>query len=183
MKVAVISDIHENFNNLLRALELMREKQVEKILCLGDFINPGITKVLADCGIPVFSVWGNNDGDKVLIVKISMAEGSSLSLGDTTYASLTIDGKNIFMTHYPDLVRMAAMSGIYDVVFYGHDHLKKQAQQENCLIVNPGELSANKTRTATFAIYDTAANQVEFVEVQGVVTLTTDYVEEFFSRD
>jgi putative phosphoesterase len=182
MKVAVISDIHENFNNLLRALEIMRQRGVEKILCLGDFIHPGIVKVLVDCDIPVFSIWGNNDGDKVTIVKMSLSDGSSLELGDKTYASLEIDGRKIFLTHYPDLALPLARSGMYDIVFYGHDHLKSEDRAEKCPIVNPGELSANKTKTATFAIYDTVSNEYEFVEVDNVVTLTSDYVEDFFAR-
>lgn len=182
MKIAVISDIHENFNNMLRAMEIMRQRGVEKILCLGDFIHPGIVKVLVDSDIPVYSIWGNNDGDKVTIVKLSMSEGSSLELGDKTYASVEIDGRKVFLTHYPDLALPVARSGMYDIVFYGHDHLKSENQAEKCPIVNPGELSANKTKTATFAIYDTVSNEYEFVKVDNVVTLTSGYVEDYFAR-
>ena len=112
MKIAVLSDIHENFNNLLRALDMIRELGAEKILCLGDFMNPGIAKELARCGIPVFSIWGNNDGDQVTITKIALQEGSGLEIGDKTYAVIELDSRQIFMTHYPDLVKPAALSGI-----------------------------------------------------------------------
>ena len=182
MKIAVISDIHENFHNLLHALEIMRMRQVEQILCLGDLIHPGIAKVMVDCGIPTFSIWGNNDGDKVLIVKMSLSEGSSLEMSDKTYALLEFDGRNIFITHYPELVEPVARSGLYDAVFYGHDHLKYSGRAGECLVINPGELAAQKTKMATFVIYDTSTNQVEFVEIEKPVTLRSEYVDDYFSR-
>ena len=177
MKIAVISDIHENFHNLLKALEIIREKGVQKILCLGDFINPGVAKVLVDCGIPTYAIWGNNDGDKVLITKMSMAPGSSLELGDKTYAMLEVDGRSIFLTHYPDLVAPAAASGMYDVVFYGHDHLRREGQEGDCLVANPGELAAFKTKKATFLVYDTEENLIEFLDIKDAATLKTEFVE------
>jgi len=182
LKIAVISDIHDNFNNLLLALDTMRERGVEQILCLGDIINPGVAKILVDCGIPTFTVWGNNDGDKVTITKFSLAPGSSLEVGDKTYASLEMGGKKIFITHYPDLVGPIAASGLYDVVFYGHDHLKRSGQFAKCLIVNPGEVSGIKTREATFAVYDTDSNQVEIITLGESVSVRTDYVEAYFSE-
>lgn len=177
MKVAVVSDIHDNEHNLLRSLERMKEQQVENILCLGDIINPGVAKILADCGIPVFSIWGNNDGDKVLITKLSLSKESFLEVSDKTYASIEIDGRSIFMTHYPDLVRQAALSGIYDVVFYGHDHTRYDGLIGECLVINPGEISAQKTRTATYALYDTVLNQFSFVELEDAVHIRTETVD------
>ena len=181
MKIAVLSDIHENFNNLLRALDMIRELGAEKILCLGDFMNPGIAKELARCGIPVFSIWGNNDGDQVTITKIALQEGSGLEIGDKTYAVIELDSRQIFMTHYPDLVKPAALSGMFDVVFYGHDHLKSEAQIGDCLIINPGELSAHKTKSATFAMYDSDANRAEFHNVQKSVSTRTEFVDQYFA--
>ena len=183
MKIAVISDIHENTHNLLLALEIMHSQEVEEILCLGDLMNPGIAKLLAGCGIPVFSIWGNNDGDKVAITKISLEGGSDLKMADKTYATLEIDGCSIFMTHYPDLVKPAVLSGLFDVVFYGHDHLKSEALIGDCLIVNPGEIGALQTKTATFAIHDTDANQAEFIEIENPASTRTDFVEQQLKKE
>lgn len=181
MKIAVISDIHENLNNMLRALDLIRDHRAEKILCLGDLINPGIAKELAHCGIPVFSIWGNNDGDKVTITKIALQPDSELEMSDKTYAAVEIDERHIFMTHYPDLVKPASLSGMYDVVFYGHDHDRSEAQIGECLIINPGELSAQKTRSATFVIYDTEKNKAEFITVEKFVSTRTEFVDQYFA--
>lgn len=173
MKIAVISDIHENSYNLLKALEICREYNVEKVLCLGDLINPGIAKILADAQIPVYSIWGNNDGDKVFITKLSMSTESSLTVNDRTYAFLEEDGRNIFITHYPELAEPVAKSGDFDAVFYGHDHLKHQSQVGNCLVVNPGEIAAAKTGEATFAIYDTEHNKAGIFTIHDAATFKT----------
>ena len=47
MRVAIISDIHENFHNLIIALKEIEKEECEQIIFLGDFINNGIAKVLA----------------------------------------------------------------------------------------------------------------------------------------
>jgi predicted phosphodiesterase len=43
-------------------------------------------------------------------------------------------------------------------VFYGHNHKKNIENINNCLLLNPGEVSAHKTKIASFAVYDTDNN-------------------------
>lgn len=54
-----------------------------------------------------------------------------------------------------------AKSGDYDAVFYGHDHIKNMEVVWDCLLLNPWEVSAHKTHTATYAVYDTDSNTAE----------------------
>jgi uncharacterized protein len=75
MKIAVISDIHDNAHNLVLALEEIYKEEVEQIYFLGDFVGAGISKLLINSSIPVYAIWGNNDGDKVMITKFSLEEG------------------------------------------------------------------------------------------------------------
>ena len=180
MKIAVISDIHENFHNLLRSLELMEQKGVQQILCLGDLMNAGIAKILAHHHIPTYMIWGNNDGEKVDIVRASYREGSQLTVSLNTYDFLEFDGKKIFISHYDDLAMPMAESGRYDAVFFGHNHLVSHDQVGNCIVVNPGELCAQKTGQATMAIYDTADNKAELITLENIISLKSDYVDAFF---
>jgi putative phosphoesterase len=173
MRVAVLSDIHENYHNLLKALDLIKEQGVERILCLGDLINAGIAEVLADSGLPVFCVWGNNDGDKVAIMGVALAPGSSFAISGHSYGFVEIDGRSVFLTHDPDLAGPMARSQEFDAVFYGHDHRKSQKQVGKCLVANPGEISAHKTGEATLAIYDTEQNRVEFARIPDAISVGT----------
>lgn len=179
MKIAIISDIHDNFHNIILALEEIKKRKVTQIIFLGDFINGGIAKILAESPIPVFAIWGNNDGDKTMITKTSLHEKSHLTVSDNIYDFLEFDDRKIFITHYPDLAKPMAKTGIYDAVFYGHNHLKNDDKIGNCLVVNPGEISAHKTGVATFAIYDTKKNNVDFIELKNFVTLKTKVVDEY----
>jgi len=108
MKVAVFSDIHENMHNLILALKIAKKNKAEQILFLGDFINNGIAKVLAASDIPVYAVWGNNDGDKAAIIRTSLSKGSALTGGFDTFDIVELDRKKIFMTHYPMLAKPMA---------------------------------------------------------------------------
>jgi len=118
MKIAIIADIHDNFHNLVLTLKIIKEKEVEQIIFLGDFINNGIAGTLAASKIPVFAVFGNNDGDKAAIVKTSLDHKSNLKMSGNTYDFLEFDGKKIFITHHPELAEPMAKSGEYDAVFY-----------------------------------------------------------------
>jgi len=180
MRIAVISDIHENFHNLIRSLEEMENRGVEQILCLGDLMNAGVAKILAHHSIPTFLIWGNNDGEKVDIVKASYREGSQLTVSLNTYDFLELGGKKIFISHYDDLAKPMAESGRYDAVFFGHNHIASEEKVENCHLINPGEICAQKSGKSTMAIYDTEKNNVEMIELENIISLKSDLVDEYF---
>ncbi|GAB6906656.1 Metallophosphoesterase [Desulfosarcina cetonica] len=64
MKIAIISDIHGNYEALLKVDEDIQKAQVDKIICLGDFINYGpqpeeVSRYLIENKIPC--VMGNHE--------------------------------------------------------------------------------------------------------------------------
>ena len=183
MRIAIISDIHENFHNLIRALEEMDKRGVEQILCLGDLMNAGIAKILAHHTLPTFMIWGNNDGEKVDIVKAAYRERSQLTVSLNTYDFVHMGGRQIFLSHYDDLAYPMAESGRYDAVFYGHNHKMKKDKFENCLVVNPGEICAQKSGVATMAIYDTEKHKVEMITLDDIITLKSDFVDKYFREN
>lgn len=183
MKIAIISDIHENFHNLLRALEEMDKIGVEQILCLGDLMNAGVAKILAHHTIPTYLIWGNNDGEKVDIVKASYRENSQLTVSLNSYDFLELGGKDIFISHYDDLAKPMAESGRYDAVFFGHNHIASEEKVGHCHVVNPGEICAQKSGTATMAIYDTVDNTVDLVTLENTISLKSDYVDNYFKKN
>ena len=168
MKIGIISDIHENKANLLRALDMCRAQEVSHLLCLGDMINPGIAHTIATCGLPTHGIWGNNDGDKVLITRLSLQPESQLQMSDKTYDFVELTGKRIFITHYPELGQPMAQSGLYDLVCYGHDHQQFYARVGDCHLVNPGELSGHLTGRVSFAIYDSEQDDITFKEIMSI---------------
>lgn len=183
MLVAVIADIHENFHNLILALKMCEERKVEQIICLGDLMNSGIAKVLAMQDIPCFMVWGNNDGEKVEITLASQRPNSQLTISNNVYDFLEIDGRKLFLSHYHDLANPMAKSGTYDAVFFGHTHVPSIDHIGNCLVVNPGEISAAKTGKATFALYDSTDNTAEMLTIENAISLKSELVMDYFKAN
>jgi len=182
MKIAVLSDIHENFHNLILVLEKCEEFKVEKILFLWDFINPGIANIFAVSSIPSFAIWGNNDGDKVAITKMSCNSNGNFEIGLDTFDSIEIDKRNIFMTHYPLLAKPIAKSWDFDAVFYGHSHIYNIDKVDNCIVVNPWELSAHKTWDASFALYDTKTNIAEIIFLKDSISLKSNKMKTYLEK-
>lgn len=179
MKISILSDIHENFHNLILALQDAEKREVEYIICLGDLMNTGIARILSIQKVPVYLIWGNNDGEKVDIMRASFKDNSNLDVSLSTYDFLELGGKKIFITHYDDLAKPMADSGRYDAVFYGHDHLKSITKIKDSWVVNPGEICAQKTGISSYAIYDTSTNEIELIELKDIVTLKTDFVDQY----
>jgi uncharacterized protein len=166
MKVAVFSDTHENFHNFRLALEQMLKSGVEEAIFLGDYINPGMAKEIFESlknnNIKLTAIFGNNDGDRVRITIYALENKVNHSAYD--FMETEIDGKKVFLTHYPEIGRAVDRTK-YEAVFYGHDH-KLFVDQDNkdiAILANPGEISSHVTGTVSFLVWDTSVKSVETI--------------------
>jgi len=163
MRYLVISDIHENFNNLYHCLEFAKAEDLENGFVLGDLINPGIVHRLGKSGIHFKIVLGNNDGDKVALTKAALEY--KLELYDFYWKGL-VDGKKVVLVHYNELASPIAMSGVFTAVFCGHNHVFNLDLKHNkTLLFNPGELSGHMFGKATFGVWDSQKNEGEIYEL------------------
>ena len=163
MKIAILSDTHDNIWKLDSALR--RVSNADVIIHCGDLCSPFVIKHLGDAAHsrPVHIVWGNNDGDGRLLCQVA-TQFSGIRLHGQL-AELEIDGVRIGVKHYPEIARPLAASGFYDLVCYGHDHTAHESMVGNCILLNPGELLGLMGKT-TFALFDTQTRIVEFQEVE-----------------
>ena len=183
MKFAILSDIHDNAHNLVKALdEITKNKEIQKIIFLGDLAGAAIAGLFSSCPIPVFAIWGNNDGDKCLITKFAAEKDSSLEVGFETFDIITLDKRRIFLTHFPLLAKPMCKSGEFDAVFYGHNHEKHKEIIGSTLLLNPGEIGAYKTGIATYAIYDSEINDANIIEIKDSITTNTETAEAKFKE-
>ena len=79
-------------------------------------------------------------------------------------ADIEMAGRRLALNHYPEIARGLAQTGLYDLVFYGHDHLAHDEEISPTRLFNPGELMG-RLGTSTFAILDLATGATERVEV------------------
>ena len=142
MKIAIISDIHDQSENLKWAVEKIQKLKVDQIFSLGDYCSPYIVEKLSLVRIPIIAVWGNNDGDQVAMFKTVLKnKNNQIYFKEGDFADVEYDNKKYFITHYPLLAENAAMSGRYEAVFHGHTHQQRNEIVNNTPIINPGKLA------------------------------------------
>jgi len=161
MRIAVLSDVHDNIWKLEKVLA--QTAAADALIFCGDFCAPfTLTQIAEGCRGPVHVVWGNNDGDKWLLTRNANAAGNVTLHGEL--AELELGGRRVAVNHYPHIARPLAESGDYDAVFYGHDHKAHMERIGDTLLLNPGEVMGRFGKS-TFAWYDTDTGKAELVEV------------------
>jgi len=158
MKVALMSDSHDNLDALKRAVDYCNKIKVDHVLHGGDLVAPFVYKVLKNLEAPITIVFGNNDGEKHGLRQVFKDR-----IFDPPHA-LTLDGRKVLMLHDPILLDELRESPHYDLILYGHIHQIEITQGVN-IVVNPGELCGWLSGKSTMAIWDTKTNQVELVEI------------------
>ena len=162
MLIGVFSDVHDNLENLHKALALFKERGVETLIFCGDFCSPIPSRVMgAEFDGDIHVVFGNGDGDPFMISNIAKSQYPNLKLHGQ-HAELELDGAKIAVTHYPFYAKALARTGDYQAVFSGHTHVQHEERFGDCLWLNPGEILGWKG-DATCAIYDSKANSAEIV--------------------
>jgi putative phosphoesterase len=157
MLVGIISDSHDDMDRIKKAVVLFNEKGVSQVLHAGDLISPFTFEVLCDLKCPFTGIFGNNDGDKLLLSEKSGGNVHNQPL------IITLDGKKIAMVHEPASVEALAESGLYDLVIYGHTHTPDARKVGNTLVLNPGKAARLHKGTSTAAILDTEIMDAEVI--------------------
>ena len=158
MKIAIMSDSHDDWSSLQKAIDMANRLGCKLVLFAGDLIAPSGIEILKKFKGEVKFVWGNNEGEKTAITR-HMDASKSVELCGNIFEGV-LGNTKIFMNHYPRIAELAAKSGEFDLCIYGHTHEYKKRQLKNCLLVNPGEILALEG-PASFIIFDTSSKQVE----------------------
>ncbi|GAB4561403.1 MAG: metallophosphoesterase [Anaerolineae bacterium] len=165
MQIAVMSDIHDNIWNLEKALKAIQARGAEAIICCGDFCAPFSLKQIADSFPgPIHVVFGNNDGDPLLLSRIASRYEGRVQLHGI-YAEIELGGRRIAVIHYPEPARRIAQSGVFDLVLYGHDHQRHVEQVGRTTLANPGEVMG-RWGSPTFGLYDTETGSFEQIPIE-----------------
>ena len=163
MKIGVLSDSHDHLANLGRAVGMFAERGVGALIHAGDVCSPFALHEfgpLAARGVRMHAVFGNNDGDRLMLVR----KGADFCVFHDGAAVLELGGRRIVVTHYPDLAPALLASGFYDLVIHGHDH-QVRLEGESRRLLNPGSCAGYLASRATVAVVDTADLSVEVVDL------------------
>lgn len=160
--IGIISDTHDNLIAVDKALKAFKDHNVGLILHAGDWVAPFTFKRIAKVGIKVVGVFGNNDGERKMLLELAKRYDICL---ETEIATVNINGKKIAITHGTSnvIVEALAKSGIFDIVIFGHTHRKELRKVENTLLINPGEACGYLSGESTVAILNVKTMDVKFV--------------------
>jgi hypothetical protein len=147
MKIAIISDVHNNLANLKKVLDYCAKNEIKKIICCGDLANMETLDFLNDnfSGVIYYTFGNMDDGQMTDVIwhpeRIRQSAEKSKDLTTCRYKNTFIfkkfgeveieknpakpDGRGtrrIAFVHYPDKARELCESGKYDFVFHGHTH-------------------------------------------------------------
>lgn len=163
MKIGLISDTHDNIENILKAVREFSSKQVDVVLHAGDFVSPIAVESFA--GIKLVGILGNNDTDiPGLTSAFNKIHGE---LKGEIFEAL-YDGMKLVIYHGTCSSKKEALikSGKYDIVIYGHTHRKASYKAGRTIVVNPGTAKGWFFGLyATIAVFDTHTRIIEFVDL------------------
>ena len=159
MLIGIMSDTHDNLPVILRAVEVFNERRVGHVIHAGDFTSPFTFRALKHLACDFTGIYGNNDGERVLLQKLSHAR-----IFTQPYI-LELANRKIVIMHEHQVVDALADSGHFDLVIYGHTHEPDIRKRGNTLIVNPGELSGWLHGTSTIAVADLATLSAELINL------------------
>ena len=143
MKIGIISDSHDDIENVQEAITIFNKNKMDYVIHAGDYIFPGIIKEFTKLNAKLIGVLGNNDGEKNGILKSFIDVNGELKgeLGE-----IEIDEIKFGIYHGTDreIKESITRSRKFDILICGHTH-KREPQNsgtieanEDTFILNPG---------------------------------------------
>ena len=161
MLIGIISDTHDHIPHLEQAVNLFRERSVDQVIHAGDFCSPFMIPPFE--GLPLRAVFGNNDGDKHLLLEKAREIGADIH---GQFFKDDFGGYHTAVYHgTDDPIRLALChSGTYDLVISGHTHEKIDTEIGGTRFINPGS-AHGFGNIASVVLFNTDNGKLEFVDL------------------
>jgi uncharacterized protein len=178
MKIGIISDTHDDIENVQRAIDIFNKEQTQYVIHAGDYVFPGVVLEFKRLNAKLIGVLGNNDGEKGQLLKAFLDVDGELKgeLGELHINDLKI---GIYHGTSAEIKRRLIESGRYNIVVCGHTHriepagasIGNYSDDTSTLILNPGT-GHKKTESLAGAfveggviILDTQSREHKFIEL------------------
>lgn len=152
MKIGILSDTHDNLPLIRKAVSYFNQLKVGIVLHAGDYVAPFAVKELNNLTMPWQGVFGNNDGEKQGLAKVSEGRIKTQPL------FLQLENKKIGLIHEPKDIEA-------DIVIYGHTHTAEIKQWGKQIVINPGEAGGWISDNPTVAVLDLGLFTAEIVNL------------------
>jgi len=152
MKIAIISDTHDNLENLKKFFKFSKKEKAEILIHCGDVCDGETLKKIEENFKEIYLSLGNAEIVDSLFKSVKKTKIFEKE-GKVEMGNLKIGFCHIFKIKERNL-------NDFDFYFFGHTHRPFLKKEGNCYLANPGNL-AGLSYKATFAILDTATKKLE----------------------
>jgi putative phosphoesterase len=152
MKIAIISDTHDNLENLKKFFDFAKKKKIKILIHCGDVCNGETLKEIEKNFEQIYLCLGNADIKESLLKEVKKTKIFEKE-GKIEVSRLKIGFCHMFNLKEKNLEG-------FDFYFFGHSHWPFLKKEGNCCLANPGNL-AGLFYKATFAILDTKTKKLE----------------------
>tara|TARA_B100000427_G_C15475958_1_gene580767 strand:+ start:868 stop:1359 length:492 start_codon:yes stop_codon:yes gene_type:complete len=137
MLVGVVSDTHNNINNVKNIIDIFNNEKVDIVVHTGDVSKAKTLKMFTDLKCPLVGVFGNNDRSEKGLKETSLLNNFNFQEPPLI---LNLADKKIAIFHEPELID-SYIEGFQDVdlILHGHTHRYREEIIENTIYFNPGE--------------------------------------------
>jgi putative phosphoesterase len=163
MILGVLSDTHNNHENLRRALDVFRREGVTTLIHCGDMTSPETAALLA--GFEVKHVSGNMANAPGALRRALLALNPD-NFSGISYSG-QIDGVWVAATHghLSGTIDKFLRDGRYAYVFHGHTHRRRDEKVAGMRFINPGALGGAWHEERSICVVDLDEGEVRFIEI------------------
>ena len=156
MEIGIISDTHDRMPIIEKAVEFFEDYSIAHLFHAGDFISPFAVRALLRFRGRIYTVFGNNDGER---------EGLRKLLPDIaeTVLETELEGKKILLAHREETIKKKTLAR-YDAAIFGHTH-KAKIIEGSPLIINPGEACGWLYGSCTAAVLDLSRMRARIINL------------------
>jgi putative phosphoesterase len=136
--VGLISDTHDNAGAILEANKYLKLLQPAIVIHCGDMTSPETLALFKE--LPLHAVFGNCDHNREGLIKAATSLGL---VPPKDEIELEVEGKTLYCAHGHQhrLIQEMAGASIYNYIFHGHTHVRRDDLYKGTRIINPGALT------------------------------------------
>ncbi len=146
MRIGIFSDSHDNILKIQSAVRFFNKNKVDFVFHAGDYVAPFTIPKIQALTSQWRGVFGNNDGERDGLVKISGGRIQEAPL------VTSLGKRRIILVH--DLSALNPRLKKADLIIFGHTHKPEIIKRANQVFINPGECGGWLTRESTVAILE-----------------------------
>ncbi len=137
MKIGVVSDTHNNINNINAIISIFNELNLDLVIHTGDITNSSSLEKFSRLKSDLYGVYGNNDRSEPNLVEV--AKKNNFNFQEPPRI-LSFCKKKIAIFHEPeDITDFLHCNNDIDIVIHGHTHRYRNEFMNDILFFNPGE--------------------------------------------